>query len=498
MGESFDRLVCHRGRRRFLVGAGGVLALPILESVVAPRRAWAWTAAPGMPKRLIILSHGHGTVMPSLIPSSGTTPGPILQPVLDAGLGDKTLLVGGIDHKVDLRSSDNHWEIPLTMFTCRPYSTQNGTRNYQWTATGPSVEHVIGRHINDGAYPRRLDLGVDRDLSNATANSRMFWSAAHERIPSRLRPDQVFDDVFDGWGTAEPPPPEPPAANPEPAPVNPRDYRRKSVLDRVLGQYNALRGRVSASDRVRLEQHADKIRNIEQGLNAAVTTGDVDSGGGVPSGGTPSPAACGESPGLGSLSGLSHFEVAEKHMDILALASACGLADVGTFRFFELPLEAVRPLGISAFRDHRGGDPNYHSHWHSYADGDDAQSGEDFVRIGQWQASIFARLLNNLEAIDEGDGTALDNTMIVWVSEFGDGGGHAVGNVHLVLAGNIGGPRLGGYTNFSTNGATRSGPASGNGGSHNLAVNMINAFGIPDTRFGDTGSVDGFQGPLSF
>ncbi|MEM6532507.1 MAG: DUF1552 domain-containing protein [Myxococcota bacterium] len=498
MGESFDRLVFHRGRRRFLIGAGGVLALPILESVIAPKRAWAWTAAPGMPKRLIVMSHGHGPVMSALIPESGTTPGPLLQPVLDAGLGAKTIVVGGIDHKLNSRSADNHAEIPITMLTCRPYSTQNGGGGHQWTANGPSVEHVIGQHINDGAYPRRLDLGVDRRLHRSTSDSQIFWSAAHERIPSRLRPDQVFADVFDGWGTSDPTPVEPPAPGSGPKPVNPRDYRRKSVLDRVLGQYNSLRGRVSSGDRVRLEQHADKLRNIEIGLQGAV-------GGGMPggAGGTdpsvPVPAQCGKSPGFGNLDDLSHLEVTESHMDILALATSCGLADIGTFRQFDLPLEAVRPLGVNVFRrTSGGGDPNYHSHWHSYSDGNDDRSGEDFIRIGQWQASMFARLLSNLDAINEGDGTALDSTMILWISEFGDGGGHSVGNVHAVMAGNIGGPRLGGFKNFSTNGARRSNSASGNAGSHNLAVNMLNAFGIPDTRFGDTDDVDGFQGPLTF
>ena len=60
-------------------------------------------------------------------------------------------------------------------------------------------------------------------------------------------------------------------------------------------------------------------------------------------------------------------------------------------------------------------------------------------KVYRWYAEQFAYLLGKLTAIPEGNGTMLDNTVVLWVSEFGDSNGHASNNLMWLLMGNAGG-----------------------------------------------------------
>ena len=51
--------------------------------------------------------------------------------------------------------------------------------------------------------------------------------------------------------------------------------------------------------------------------------------------------------------------------------------------------------------------------------------------------TLETHLLQTLASVPEGDGTMLDNTLVLWLSEFGDGDGHASNNLPTVLAGNV-------------------------------------------------------------
>ena len=81
-----DSLIQNRGRRRFLIGSAGALALPFLESLARPGKAYGWTAAQGMPQRLIVFVHGHGLIMEEFVPDANCQLRRMLQPVSQAGL----------------------------------------------------------------------------------------------------------------------------------------------------------------------------------------------------------------------------------------------------------------------------------------------------------------------------------------------------------------------------------------------------------------------------
>ncbi len=446
-----DDTVVRRGRRTFLAGAAGLVALPFLESLVRPSRTKAWAPAPGMPQRLVIFFNGHGLIMEEFVPRAGFTQGPILQPVADAGLMGKSLVVTGVNSKV----LSGHDGAP-SILTCQPV----GMGQHFTHGTAASVEHVIARHMQDGGVPRRFDLAIEERSLDLGASSlsnefpRMFWSGNDEAISSIIHPHAALDIAFPASSSA---PGEPT--------VDPRLVRRRSVLDGALAQFGRLRGRVSADDRARLDRHADHLRAIEQSLQ------DVE----VPAG-----PMC-DRPSFGAPG--THARAAEILVDTLALAMACGRADVGTFRAFDLPESALGHISHPDLAQTFAGE-GYHGAWHRASDMRIDYARRAFTAINAWHGQLFARLLTRLDEIDEGGSTALDNTMVVWLSDFGHGGGHSADNLPVVFAGNAGGATLGRHVNYAANPAGNYGDEN-QPGNHNLAVSMMNAFGITGDRFGD-------------
>ena len=193
----------------------------------------------------------------------------------------------------------------------------------------------------------------------------------------------------------------------------------------------------------------------------------------------------------------THARAAEILIDTLALAMACNRADVGSFKAFDLEEAAWGHITHPDLAPTFAGE-NYHGAWHRASDMRVDAARRAFTAINAWHGSLFARLLQRLDEVDEGDGTALDNTMVVWVSDYGHGGGHASDNLPVTFAGNVGGATLGRHVNYATNPESPYGEPT-QPGNHNLCVTMQQAFGITSDQFGDYTNVAQpvANGPLS-
>jgi hypothetical protein len=94
--------------------------------------------------------------------------------------------------------------------------------------------------------------------------------------------------------------------------------------------------------------------------------------------------------------------------------------------------------------------------------------------VTDWYASQFAYLLGKMQSIPEGSGTMLDNTVVLWVSEFSDCNGHASNNLMWLLMGNAAGYfRQGRVLNVAGR------------GTNDLHTTLCNAFGIAGNTFGN-------------
>ncbi len=122
----------------------------------------------------------------------------------------------------------------------------------------------------------------------------------------------------------------------------------------------------------------------------------------------------------------------------------------------------------------------------SHSGDGDLVARDKLTKIYTWYADRFAYFLGKLDAIPEGNGTLLDNTLVVWSSEIGKGNNHSFSKLPVVLAGGIGGKVVTGrylvYDNVPHN---------------RLLVAMCHAMGLDQVqKFGSTdqgmGSLNGF------
>ena len=151
-------------------------------------------------------------------------------------------------------------------------------------------------------------------------------------------------------------------------------------------------------------------------------------------------------------------------VDLLAVALACDLTRVASVQWTTTQTGKVFTwLGLSS---------THHDLSHSSLS--DKDSEQKIVNIGNWHAQQLAYLMGKLKAMPEGDGTVLDNTVILWCTDISQGQSHARTDMPYVLAGGAGGAwKTGRYIK-------RVGEPH-----NNLLVSIANAMDVPVSSFGN-------------
>ncbi|MDP1915420.1 MAG: DUF1552 domain-containing protein [Myxococcales bacterium] len=410
-------------RRQVLRAAGVSLTLPWLEAF----------AQPSTPRRFVSVFTPNGTVFDQWAPTRTTT-GWALSPILAPLLPFQSKLLVPVN--VDLKSAvlgpgDGHQRGIGHLWTSRALTPSSLFGTVGW-ASGPSIDQLVADAIGTSTAMRSLELGVM--VSGATVLSRMISGKNGEPLPPESDPVVVFERLF---GAADP------------LLAARRRANRKSVLDGVLAEFNALRPTVSAADRQVLEAHATTVREVERRVDSVAS---------------PS-ASCVRPTQPTTPRGPDAFvAMGELQTDLLALALACDVTRVASLQW----TRSASPMVFSW----EGVGIEHHELSHHVDD--DASARAALTTIHRWYAQQFARLLGRLEATVAGPGvTLLDQSVIVWGNELGQGNTHSHRSVPFVVAGGGGG-------------TLRSGLLETNGGSHaELLLACAQAAGAPLTTFGD-------------
>lgn len=455
------------GRRAFLIGAGGLtLSLPYLN-VFGSRACAQAGGLPGGPRRLLLFFHHQGTVLRQwALPGSSETSftlGEVMTPL--ERHRDRLMFLYGIDNKIaDLNLSNGHNSSARSCLTAQLYSTALDAsgryieRDAQTVdnapANGPSIDQVLAQRMQGDLPYRSVDLAV----GNQDGEGQMLFAGRNDPVRSEPSPQRALDRFFvTDDGSAEE--------------MRRLRLRKQSVLDAVLSSFAALRARVGAEDRARLDAHADKVRDIERRVLA------------------PANVTCAR-PVLDLPADFDEarddWTSAPAQMDLLVMALSCNVAPVGSLVF----ANAHAPFEWLTYDD-RGvarpvvapGYDNWHDMVHRGKGIDGGMRDEPgLVRGYQWYSEQFAYLLDRMEATPEDDGTMLDHTLVLWMSEFGDGDGHNTLKLHVVLAGNAGSSRgMGRFLDLS-GGAGAWMPSATS--TNQLFVTVLQAFGYDDTTFG--------------
>src|SRR5215813_1071395 len=260
----------HMSRRTVLRGAGATLALPLLDAMVPAGVALAQTAAKPKP-RFVGLFVPHGMAPGYWVPDK--------EGALDAVLPfnwkalepfrNQTVILSGLH----CRSAEpppgatgaDHWVAACFLCADKPKKTA-GADVY----AGTTIDQIIAQKIGGNNLMPSMQLAVEDPGANSsncgegyscTYTNTISWSSPTQPLPMELNPQVVFERMFGDGSTSDQR-----AA---------RRARDRSILDSLSGSLSRLRNQSSASDRARIEQYTEDVREIERRLQIAMKASNV-------------------------------------------------------------------------------------------------------------------------------------------------------------------------------------------------------------------------------
>jgi hypothetical protein len=418
-------------RRHILKGTGVALALPFLETL-APRRAAA--AVAGVKKRYITMYFPNGTA-DFWKPSGGGATwqlSAILEPF--APMKSKLMVIQGIGNYSPFGGhiEPSHGHNAASAWTGTKAAGENNSI---------SVDQVIANQIvtaNGGTSPtplQSIQLGLSTLDSSpdgiAAQNSRsMSWKDASTPLYKIVSPQAAFDRLV-GTGAAMPSA----MGNMTPDPLaERRRLLRKSALDYVLADATSLEGRLSTSDKGRLDKFLTSVRSLE--TRVAMPSMQVGGGGNCTNTARPTwTAAVGN-----TAPDYNRGAHATLMIDLTVMAIQCDITRVVSFMLDDARSDYV--YNFIQERNFQGGGGTsvpgtapvggYHGLQHA------GNTNNGFATIGWWNAQRVNELATKLDAIKEGTGTVLDNTVIHMMSGM-HGGNHDGQDLPIALVGGGGG-----------------------------------------------------------
>ena len=446
----------HLQRRTFLRGAGVTLALPLLDSMLPAQTPLANTAAGAQKTRFMMIFSPHGWSptfwadgrqpaqfnMTSIPAERNTGLGMIHKP-LEAWKNQITL-VSGLDATSSMpppgSSGGDHSRGSATFTGVSPKRTVSAD-----IYGGTSIDQIIAKKYGQDTLLPSLQLAIEDPgasmgacgwgYSCAYSNS-ISWAGPTKPLPHEINPQVVFERLYGQGHTAE----ERRAAR----------QASGSVLDVVNKSLARLQKNLPATDRTKVSDYLEAIREVERRLQIAAKVSaeapSMDIPFGVPD---------------------SFDEHVKLHFDILVLAFQGDITRVASLMYARdtsrrsYPESGVQTINHSA--SHHGEDPKRMEEW---------------ARINRYHKQTFAYFLKKLDSVKEGNGTLLDHSLIEWGSNMGNANQHSHVNAGYMLVGGASG-RHKAKLNVNAPGPTS-----------NLLLTTLQMMGIDQTSLGDsTGTV---------
>jgi hypothetical protein len=446
-------------RRQFLRGAvGSAFALPLLSSMGSRARA----VPTEFPKRLVIFYTPHGIVRKDWLVSGTETAFTLagIPAALDP-LKKDLIVTKNIDMlSADYGPGDTHQEGMGAMLggiaLLADPAGSGGIRMDSATPIGwgggITVDQFLARSGTAVTKVPSLELGVISDFNQV--GGRISYLDANKPVAPTNDPGLVFDRLFADLGA-------------DPVGIARIRAERKSVLDGVHKQFARLQTKLSKADLDKINAHAAAVRDLELRLSAP---------GGLVGGACMKPSR----PSVAASDVNLYPTIGKLQMDLLVMALTCDLTRIASLMWSHAgPTPQAPWLGI-----------NETHHQLSHAGDLDSDAQTKLSRYKVWYAEQFAYFVKALKAVPEGEGTMLDNTVVLWCSEISVGNSHSHQDMPFILAGSCGGyfktGRFVEYPRMDMKGVSH----------NNLLVSLCHAMGRTDVKtFGNPAYCSG--GPLS-
>ena len=442
-------------RRTLLRGVGATLALPLLDGMVPALSALGRTAA-APTRRLGVVYVPNGVEEAQWRPATegaGFDFTPTLKPL--EPFRDRLLAISGLENTAARPGpgelAGQHSRPAAAFLTGVHAKRTTGSA----LALGISLDQLAATQLGRDTQLASLELsleGVDTvngvstcDTGYSCAYLNVSWRNTTTPMPRETNPRVVFERLFGDVGSTDP------------AVRLARIRAQRSILDSVLQKVRDLRTELGAGDNVKISEYLEAVRDVERRIQTAESHADrelpvVDSPSGIP---------------------VSFEEHARLMYDLQLLAFQTDLTRVFSFMIGREQSGMTYPqIGV----------PDAHhpiSHHRN-----DPELRAKIARINQYHMTLFAEFVEKLRATPDGDGSLLDNVIILYGAALRDGNAHSYDDLNLLLVGG-GGGRLQGGRHIMYPAET---PIA------NLHLTLMDKLGMPVEQFGDgTGTLTGLS-----
>ncbi len=386
-------------RRKLLRGMGAAIALPLLDAMIPALTPLAKAAA--MPKlRFGAVYFPNGAIMQQFTPKTfgeGFEFTPILKPL--EAFQDQLVVVTNLTRSHPGSQVGDH-AVSAAGFLTGVWPKRTEAEDVLANTT---IDQVVAKQIGQESPLPSLELatedftgyvgGCSPGFSCAYMNT-ISWSSPTAPQPMETNPRAVFERLFGEAGTS--------------TQRRARLDRETSILDSIAEDAKELQRGLIPRDRARLGDYLENIREIERRIQKTEDRSNTDAD--VPEApiGTPD----------------SFDEHVDLMFDLAAAAYEADVTRVFTFMMSrELSQRTYPEIGVTE---------QHHSVSHHQ---NNAAKMAQMVKINTYYIQFYARFLEKLRSIKEGDGSILDHSLLVYGAGMADSNGHATDPLPMVLAG---------------------------------------------------------------
>jgi hypothetical protein len=401
-------------RRTVLRGIGTALALPLLDSMVPALSALRNTPAKP-PRRFGVVYTPNGMMMPSWTPAvegEAFEFTPTLKPL--EPFRDRVMVLTGLSSKPPANSPAGaaagvHARASTRFMTHVIPKRAQGSE----ISAGISTDQIAAAEFAKETQLGSLELALEgRDFAGScdagyscAYTNTISWRSATTPLPMENDPRALFERLFGDGGV-------------DPAARQTRLRDDRSILDSVTQRISELNRKVGSRDRSKLSEYYDALRDIERRIQKAEEQNgkdiaiSIDQPAGIPA---------------------SYEDHARLMFDLQVLAYQTDLTRVITFMIArELSGRSYPQIGVAE---------SHHPISHHLNDPGKLRS---LAKINLHHMGLFAYYVEKLRNTPDGDGTLLDNVMIIYGAGMADSNLHAPSGLPILVVGGGGGTLRGG------------------------------------------------------
>jgi uncharacterized protein DUF1552 len=428
-------------RRTFLRGVGVTVALPFLDAMVP-----ALTAQTRPPVRLGFVYIPNGTIQPMWVPPTtgrNFELSPILSPL--APVRDRITVLSGLAHRQADNFGDGNGDHArgTAVWLTGVHAWDRNRGGAEGVRLATSADQIAAQVLGRDTRLPSLELSLESptqigcDSEDCFFSNTISWKSPTTPLPMEPHPRMVFERLF-GQASTD---------------AQRRAMMRKTgnLLDSVVEEVAGLQKTLGGGDRAKLTEYLEAVHEIEQRIQRAEQA-DVDSGTGLPKRPDDIPE--------------SFEDYVNLIFDLQVLAYQSDVTRVFTLLMGrETSPRTFEQIGV----------PEQHHSCSHHIDNPELMARK--AKIDQYHVALFGEFLAKLKVTQDGDGSLLDHSMILYGGGLGNGNLHDHVNLPVLVAGRGAGALSGGvHNNYADNTPMA-----------NLLLTMLDKAGVPTPeKIGDS------------